>query len=521
MTPDSESPPPAEFDRIVARRPAGPVTAGQRATASSDNHAARISATSFWIAAVALCVIAVLVFVLLPRFVSSPPAREAQSAAVVPTPRAQDPAPAASAPAITPPAKPAWDDAALLEARAAAQAARARFDEQLEKLQARGAPSWGAAALGKAQSDAAAGATSFASRDFPAARTAYEAAAAGTTALLAQIPAQLSSALSAGAHALEAGDKAAAQQAFDSARTLDPDNAQAQRGLERVASLDAVRAQLDTAHRLEQAGDLDGARSAWKQALALDRDTQSARDALARLDAQASDAQFRRALSDALDAIDHAKYEVADKQLARARALRPSDPGVLQAATRLGDARRGMKLAELQRQGASQVGAEDWAGAVTTYRAAQELDGTVAFAREGVAQAEPRAALGRRLQDYIDRPDRLTSAGGIDDAQRALEQARAVGSPGPRLSSQIASLEKQVLAASTPVDVQLQSDSQTDVTIYKIGPLGRFANHAMQLKPGHYVVIGSRAGYRDVRHELDVPPGAQGLNVAIRCEEAL
>ncbi len=521
MRPDSESPPPAEFDRIVARRPAGPVTPGLRAAASSDHNAARISATSFWIAAIALCVIAVLVFALLPRFVSAPPAREAQPAEVVPTLEAQGAKPAASPAADAPPATPVWDDATLLEARAAAQAARAQFDDQFARLQTRGAPSWGAAALEKARSDAAAGATSFTSRDFPTARTAYEAAAAGTTALLAQIPRQLSAALSAGGDALEAGDKPAAQQHFELARTLDPDNAQARRGLERVASLDAVRAQLDMAHRLEQAGDLDGARTAWKQALALDRDTQSARDALARLDAQAGDATFRRALSDALDAIDHARYEVADKQLARARALRASDPGVQQAATRLADARRGVRLAELQRQGASQVGAEDWAGAVTTYRAAQELDGSVAFARDGMAQAEPRADLAKRLQECIDRPERLTSAGGMADAQRALEQARAIGAPGPRLSSQLASLEKQVSAASTPVDVQLQSDGQTDVTVYRIGPLGRFTTHALQLKPGHYVVIGSRAGYRDVRRELEVLPGAQGLSVAIRCEEAL
>ena len=521
MRPESEAPPPADFERIVARRPAGLETPGTRKAASADA-AARISATSFWIAAIALAVIAALVFLVLPKFVSGPanaPAEETPAVAAPPVEEAANtaaptPPPAASTTQI-------FDDAALLDARAAAQTARNQYEEQIAVLQSRGAQTWAASPLAQAQSQAAAGASAFAARDFAASRVSYQAAASGTAALLAQIPSQLSAALAAGTSALEAADKVAAQQAFERARLLEPDNKAAARGLERVASLDAVRAQVDTARRLEQSGDVVGARAAWKQALALDADTQSARDALARLDAQAGDAEFRRALGETLDALDRGNYDLAEKRLARARALRASDAGVQQAGARIADARRSQKLAALEKESAAQTSAEDWTAAIASYRAALQIDGTVAFAREGLVQAEPRAALSQRLQDIVDRPERLSTASIAADADRSLQQARAIASPGPRLSAQIATAERVVAGAATPVNVQLRSDGKTEVTIYKIGPLGRFTTHTLQLKPGHYVAVGSRAGYVDVRHEFDVASGAEGVSVEVRCEESL
>ncbi|TDU31569.1 hypothetical protein DFR24_0939 [Panacagrimonas perspica] len=520
MRPESEAPPQADFERIVARRPAGLETPGTRTAVSADA-AARISATSFWIAAIALAVIAALVFLVLPKLVSGTTQTPAPAEPAATAPPTEEAAAAPPTPPTAASTSQVFDDAALLDARAAAQTARNQYEEQVAVLQSRGAQTWAASPLAQAQSQAAAGASAFAGRDFPASRTSYQAAASSTAALLAQIPPQLSAALTAGASALEASEKVAAQQAYERARMFEPDNKAAARGLERVASLDAVRAQVDTARRLEQAGDVVGARAAWKQALALDADTQSARDALARLDAQAGDAEFRRALGETLDALDRGNYELAEKRLARARALRANDAGVQQASARLADARRSQKLAALEKEASAQANAEDWTAAIASYRAALQIDSTVAFARDGLVQAEPRAGLSQRLQDIVDRPERLSTASIAADAERSLAQARAIASPGPRLGAQIAAAERAIAGAATPVDVQIQSDGKTEVTLYKVGSLGRFTTHKLQLKPGHYVAIGSRAGYRDVRHEFDVASGAANVSVEVRCEEAL
>jgi len=49
----------------------------------------------------------------------------------------------------------------------------------------------------------------------------------------------------------------------------------------------------------------------------------------------------------------------------------------------------------------------------------------------------------------------------------------------------------------------------TDVSIYKVGKLGNFTETELTLRPGIYVAVGSRPGYRDVRLEFR-PPFHQG-----------
>ena len=49
--------------------------------------------------------------------------------------------------------------------------------------------------------------------------------------------------------------------------------------------------------------------------------------------------------------------------------------------------------------------------------------------------------------------------------------------------------------------------------------LGKFARKEVQLRPGRYVLIGSRDGKRDVRRELLVVP--QMPPVEIVCQEAI
>jgi hypothetical protein len=69
--------------------------------------------------------------------------------------------------------------------------------------------------------------------------------------------------------------------------------------------------------------------------------------------------------------------------------------------------------------------------------------------------------------------------------------------------------------------VALASDNQTEVTIYRVGKLGIFDRKDMELLPGRYTVVGTRAGFRDVRRELTVLPGREAPVLVIRCEEQI
>ncbi|MEC8427512.1 MAG: hypothetical protein VXZ35_03750, partial [Pseudomonadota bacterium] len=61
----------------------------------------------------------------------------------------------------------------------------------------------------------------------------------------------------------------------------------------------------------------------------------------------------------------------------------------------------------------------------------------------------------------------------------------------------------------------------TQVTVYKVGSFGQFSEQHLELIPGHYVAVGSRQGYRDVRKEFTISPSGTRTSVWIQCTEKI
>jgi len=149
------------------------------------------------------------------------------------------------------------------------------------------------------------------------------------------------------------------------------------------------------------------------------------------------------------------------------------------------------------------------------------IDPESAVALAGRQRAEVRAALDEKLEYHLANPTRLGTPAVFDDAADCLEEALETVPSGPRLESQIARLEVVLERASTPVPVILESDAMTEVMVYRVGRLGTFTRRELALKPGTYTVVGSRAGYRDVRVQLVVTPGSPPKPFVVQCAERL
>ena len=102
-----------------------------------------------------------------------------------------------------------------------------------------------------------------------------------------------------------------------------------------------------------------------------------------------------------------------------------------------------------------------------------------------------------------------------------LVRIDALPERGPRLAEGRQRLAEWLAVAGTPLPVVFQSDGQTQVTVYKVGKLGRFLQRELPLLPGTYTVVGSRDGYRDVRRSITVVTGQTLEPISIRCEEPL
>lgn len=164
---------------------------------------------------------------------------------------------------------------------------------------------------------------------------------------------------------------------------------------------------------------------------------------------------------------------------------------------------------------------EQWRAALAEYEAALALDPRLRFAQEGKEHATERALLAERLESYLASPHRLAAEAVAREAEALLLRGREIAPTGPRLRALLVALEQALAAARTAVEVAIESDGLTEVSVSRVGRLGTLTRRVVALRPGQYVATGSRRGYRDVRVSFTVVPGAEPPVVAVRCKEAL
>lgn len=460
-------------------------------------------------AALILGVISVgVVFFALPRWVAD---NQPATAPVAAEPKVATPAPE----------KKELDFAALARVKQQAEEQRAAIDSRLEKLRSRAVDQWGGEEFRRASDELVAGDKDFAAREYVAAAKHFTAIELLLTTLEKRANEVLTAQLAAGAKALSEGRSADARTAFELAGKIDPKNQSAVRGLKRAATLDQVLALVATAERLEKEGNVAAAADTFRKALALDSDAPRAADGLARVDARVAGDAFASAMARGFSALSQSRYPEARSAFEAAGRVRPNSPEVAQALKQVEQEERTRTIAAKLAAARDLESKERWSDALKEYRAVGQLDATVAFANEGVGRVQPRADLNEQLELYLTQPERLFSVPVRSAARETLQRATAITPAGPVLKRQIATLSDWLSRADAPVHIALQSDNLTQVMIFRIGALGVFEQRSLELAPGSYTVVGTRPGYRDVRREITVVPGAVPPPVVIRCEEKI
>jgi tetratricopeptide (TPR) repeat protein len=473
---------------------------------------------------------AIGVFYLLPRAVENRLERQAQRARealdAAPSPlaaAASKAAPGATGGTVRLPSVSAAPPDLLLLARQREEAreALAEIARKQEALSARSVTEWAAEEYAAAQLSVAAGEALLNEREYARAAAALKEALGRLVALESRAAALLQESLHAGALALAAGDAEEATSQFSLALKLDPENAEAQRGRARTERIGEVFALLRAGERKEANGELERAREDYGRAVELDPELERARVDLARIEDRIAEARHQESMSQALAALGRKDFETARRAFAEARKWRPQSDA---AAEGLAAATQELRLASIARlrERATRLESEErWSEATEQYEAVLALDPALAFAQEGKARASRHAELARELDGYLNDPERLASPQVHERAVLVLAQAATVPDPGPRLQQQIAVVGRLVELAGKPIRVELESDLQTEVVLYRVGRLGSFDRRQLELRPGTYTVVGTRDGYRDVRKRFTVRPGEHPAPVVVRCEERI
>jgi len=456
------------------------------------------------VALIAALGLAVVVFFLLPARL--PPGRTV-------TPRD------AAAPAPPRAESPKSDPAGSVPLRLRVEEAGARYREGSAALRQRGAAAWAPEELNAAAGMANEAAAAAGAGDHARAIKNYEEANLRLGVIAARAEGAYARALADGGAALQAGDSAKAIEAFRLALAIRPGDAKAQHGLRRAERLDEVRAQLAAGDAEERAGKLEQARAAYAAAVSLDPQFGPARTALARVDGRLAALHFDGIMTRGLAQLERSDWPGAEKSFSAALKLRPGDRSAADGLARAKEGGSRDALGRLQREAQALESAERWDDALAVYQRAGAIDPAVDFARQGAARSERMMRLHARIDGYLASPERLYSPRVRDEAQQLLTTLERESAVGPRMAQERQRLAAAIKRARTTIAVRLTSDNATEVTLFRVGPLGRFQDREIALTPGTYTLLGSRPGYKDVRVEVIVDPDSPAPRVTVACKE--
>jgi len=75
--------------------------------------------------------------------------------------------------------------------------------------------------------------------------------------------------------------------------------------------------------------------------------------------------------------------------------------------------------------------------------------------------------------------------------------------------------------AQVPVSVAVVSNGATDVSVRRVGQVGKHKRKTIQLTPGLYEFEGRRNGYKSTLVELEIPYGVANIEVRVEANERI
>jgi tetratricopeptide (TPR) repeat protein len=477
------------------------------AVAKSRDTAASPPSAAAWIGLAALALALVGVFVFLPGMVATPVVGSASASG------AAEP----GVPKTTLPS--AQDNEAERQRINEFEQANERFRVLLEELETQGAGVWGGATFAAAKSLGAMASDAETARDWALALDRISVANQRLSRIAEERPQALARQVRDAEVSLESGRLEAARQSFELAQRIDPTNADAGRGLARVTALGPVLPSLVAAETASLTLDHLAALTRYEEVLRADPLNRVAREGVARARAAIGTDRYAREIGEALSALRAGKTAEARAALGRARGLRPDGaeiPLILAQIEATGE-RRDLEVVRAEIEALESD--EQWGDALLRYDTLLARHPTLAFARTGRARVAPRAQLARRIDALLANPARLSAPEVRREGERLLAEAVDIKTAAPVLRRQADSLRETLRVYDQPVLAVLESDGVTVVSVQRVGSFGAFTRREVSLKPGRYVAIGSRPGFRDVRREFTVTPGDSMLVIAVRCTE--
>lgn len=469
--------------------------------------------TRTWVILASLVIVALLVIFVLPTVVTEYELPlERRVAATEPSLPVQG----AAANAISP-----FEEAQRALQRKEAQDVLAELLAKQGELDLLAVSQWGQLDYESALEQASIGDEYYRTQEFGLARDSYSAGRDGLIDLYESIPSVLAQTLITADLAFEQGDAATALEAYALALILDPENAAASRGLARAETLEEVSQLIADAAAALKDEELERAKQIYQQVLSLDNLHDHASNQIAVVDDLLIQSEFSSIMSEGYSLLEQDDPEQAIAFFQQASLLGVNQEQALAAITQTENEVANFTINQIREVITLAEAEEQWQLAVDEYDKVLAIDGNLLFATNGRDYADKRARLNELLVQALDNPERFAEDAVFEQTRDVYFTGRAIDPPGEVLQRQLDSLQPLLESSQVPIDVQLRSDNFTEVSLLRIADLGTFEQTSLSLKPGNYVAVGRRSGYREVREEFTVGFGLTPGSVVVRCEERI
>jgi len=402
-----------------------------------------------------------------------------------------------------------------------AEIALGEFLSALEILESRGVERWALNDLNKSKKIYADADLAYLEKNFFLAEDLYRDSLEVLMPLYDHIEPIFQKSLLDGAAALEAGKSIEAIKFYSLSVAITPTHAGAIKGYERAKNLERVLSLVKQGNDFIDDLDLEAAQNSFKLAINLDNLWKPAQDGLNLVQKTRLEMEFNARMTEGFNAISNKEFLAARAAFRIAEQLMPESKepsdGLLQVDQEL----RLQKIKSLENEVLFLENDEHWDAVVKTYQEILRVDDSLDFAIRGLSRGQELKSIHDRLDKLISDPDRLSRPLVMQDATELLINITTRPNIGKRLDLQRNELSRLLKRAVTTHRVILYSDNDTNVSIYRIGKFGSFVRKEIDLRPGTYIAVGSRAGFRDVRLEFRIAPEISIEPVVIRCEEKI
>ena len=388
-------------------------------------------------------------------------------------------------------------------------------------LNSQGVEQWGEFEFKQAQKAVERGDKEYGFGDYSDAIKSYQTALDGLLKLKSKAESLLQQSIADAAVAIEDSVLSTAISATQLATAIAPENREVIHLSQRAASLPKVIDAMERGQQLIALDRLEQAKQAFSEAVSADPEHKKAAAALASSEQKITEQRFRGYMSAGFKALDKNNFAAATQAFNQAGTVYKGHSAVAQALTQVETRRSQLWVSSNVTKATELEADEKWQQATEVYQQLLATDGSLTDIRVKQIPARVRADLDQRIEKVLSDPLALSAGNQFRRGQKVLEDASGIANPGPRLKRQIAEMQRVLKASQTPVEVVLTSDSNTYVTLFRVAKLGVFDKTAVSLKPGRYIVAGTRMGFRDVRIEFTVTGEEFDQPIAVSCNEAI